>query len=42
MNREYMTIKYSISDFVYNPHPQPLSQWERGEKTQNFVIPLSF
>jgi len=23
----------------FDPHPQPLSQWERGEKAQNFSVP---
>jgi len=30
-------VKQILSNFAFDPHPQPLSQRERGEKTQKFL-----
>jgi len=32
-------VKYLPSNFAFDPHPQPLSQRERGEKVKNFSVP---
>jgi len=36
---KYTTVKYLPSNFAFDPHPQPLSQRERGEKVKNFSVP---
>jgi len=32
-------VKQILSNFAFDPHPQPLSQRERGEKLKNFSVP---
>ncbi len=34
-------MKHLLSNFAFDPHPQPLSQRERGEKTQKLLSSLS-
>jgi len=40
--RECTTVKHLLSNFAFDPHPQPLSQRERGEKNSELSeFPLS-